>query len=34
MIKSHIKRMFSYFSRIYHLGEEVKRLKDGSSHEE
>jgi len=29
MIKSHIKRMFSYFSRIYHLGEEVKRLKDG-----
>ncbi len=29
MIKRHIKRMFSYFSKIYYLGEEVKRLKDG-----
>jgi hypothetical protein len=23
--------MFSYFSRIYYLGEEVKRLKDGTA---
>ncbi|WP_276576537.1 hypothetical protein [Caldicoprobacter algeriensis] len=29
MKKSHIKQMLTYFSRIYHLGEKIKGLKDG-----
>jgi len=29
MNKSYLKQMLSYFSRVYHLGEKIKSLKDG-----
>ncbi|WP_019907690.1 hypothetical protein [Thermoanaerobacter indiensis] len=29
MNKSYLKQILSYFSRVYHLGEKIKGLKDG-----